>query len=146
MARISIPLPSTFIFSTIIPIRITDVNYGGHVGNDTILSLIHEGRCQFLQSFGFSEKDMAGVGLIMGDVAIAFKSELFYGDRVNMSITVTNLEKVTFDVLYKLEKEVAGKTFLVATAKTGMVCYDYERRKVVAVPEAVKNLWVPSPA
>ena len=27
-----------------------------------------------------------------------------------------------------------GKTILIAKAKTGMVCYDYEKKKVVGVP------------
>ena len=60
MARIKIDLPDNFSFTTSIPIRITDVNYGGHVGNDTILSLIHEARMQFLKQLGYSELEFAG--------------------------------------------------------------------------------------
>ena len=52
MERIKINLPETFTFSTIIKIRITDINYGGHVGNDSFLSLVHEARLQFLASNG----------------------------------------------------------------------------------------------
>ena len=40
MNRVSLHLPENFSFSTEIPIRITDVNYGGHVGNDSILSIL----------------------------------------------------------------------------------------------------------
>jgi len=36
MARIKILLPEHFSFSCSIPIRITDLNYGNHVGNDTV--------------------------------------------------------------------------------------------------------------
>ena len=53
MARIKIDLPAKFSFSTNIPIRITDINFGGHVGNDTILSIIHEARAKFFTSFGY---------------------------------------------------------------------------------------------
>ena len=69
-----------------IPIRITDLNYGGHVGNDTILSLLHGARVQFLAHHGFKELEAAGVGLIMSDVAIEFKNELFYGDTLIISV------------------------------------------------------------
>lgn len=141
MARIIVDLPSSFLFETEIPVRITDLNYGGHVGNDTILSLIHEGRMQFLARYGFTEKNFAGAGLIMGDVAIAFKNELFYGDTVKMSIAVADLSKVSFDLLYKLEKEAAGKLMPVAHAKTGMICFDYEKKKVISIPDAIKHLW-----
>ncbi|MCU0364969.1 MAG: hypothetical protein MUE93_04775 [Ignavibacteriaceae bacterium] len=40
MPRIKIETPDKFIFSTEIPIRITDINYGGHLGNDSLLSII----------------------------------------------------------------------------------------------------------
>lgn len=104
MARIKVELPENFSFSTSIPIRITDLNYGGHVGNDTILSLIHEGRVQFLKQFGLEELKFAGVGLIMGDVAIEFKNELFHGDVVRVSVAAKEFTKISFDLYYKLEK------------------------------------------
>ena len=78
MARIKIKPPQQFSFSAEIPVRITDLNYGGHVGNDTILSILHEARAQFLRYHGYSELNLHGVGLIMSDVGIEFKSELFY--------------------------------------------------------------------
>ncbi len=67
MARVKIDVPDEFSYTTHIPVRITDLNYGGHVGNDTILSLIHEARIQFLGHYGYGELNMEGVGLIMSD-------------------------------------------------------------------------------
>lgn len=139
MARIKIELPRTFPFSCTIPVRITDVNYGGHVGNDTVLSIIHEARMQFLKNAGYSELDIAGVGLIMSDVGIEFKSELFYGDVISCEVAVQEIGKVTFDIVYRLQCTRDNKDILVAIAKTGMVCYDYKAKKIVAVPETVKN-------
>ena len=141
MARIKVELPEHFSFSTTIPVRITDLNYGNHVGNDTILSMIHEARVQFLQHYGYGELTLAGVGLIMSDVAIEFKHELFYGDTVTVSVAASDFSKVAFDLYYKLEKKQADATQLVAVAKTGMVCYDYDKKKVTAVPaEVIANL------
>jgi len=135
MARIKIDLPEKFSFTTSIPVRITDINYGDHVGNDTILSLLHEARVQFLKTFGYKEMEFEGVGMIMSDVGIEFKNELFYGDVVIASVAITGFTKISFEVFYKLEKEEAGKKILVAAAKTGMVCYDYDKKKIVAIPE-----------
>ncbi len=139
MARIKINLPGHFIFSTTIPVRITDLNYGGHVGNDTILSIMHEARIQFLNSFGYEELNIEGVGLIMSDVGIEFKNELFYGDVIIASVVAAEFSKVAFDLFYKLEKKTENKNVLVANAKTGMVCYDYEKKKIVTVPGRVKQ-------
>jgi acyl-CoA thioester hydrolase len=134
MPRIRIELPEYFSFTTAIAVRITDLNYGGHVGNDSILSLIHEARVLFLKHHGYTEVDMAGTALIMGDVAIEFKSELFYGDALRASVTAGEFSRVGFALFYKLEKEVSGEMIPVAFARTGMVCYNYEAKKVVSVP------------
>ncbi|MGB8192635.1 MAG: thioesterase family protein, partial [Chitinophagaceae bacterium] len=114
-------------------------NYGGHVGNDTILTIIHEARMQFLRHHGFTELDLGGLGIIMSDVGIQFKHELFYGDVVIASVAAGSFSKISFDVFYKLEKRSGENTVLVATAKTGMVCFDYEKRKTAAVPEEVRR-------
>jgi acyl-CoA thioester hydrolase len=135
MARIKIEFPEQFIFSTKIPIRITDLNYGGHVGNDTVLSLIHEARVQFLKSFNYKELNVEGVSLIMCDAEIEFKAELFYGDIITAFVTVNNFSRVGFDLYYKLMKEET----LVTAAKTGMICYNYDTRKVVSLPQKVKE-------
>src|SRR5947207_13962269 len=138
MSRVKIELPEEFSFETIIPIRITDLNYGNHVGNDTILSILHEARVQYLQHFGYGELNFAGAGLIMSDVAIEFKSEIFYGEKIIASVKVGAFSKFSFEFFYKLEKENNNnKRVLVAIAKTGMVCYDYSAKKIAAVPEEV---------
>ena len=139
MARIKIDLPKEFHFPISIPIRITDLNYGGHVGNDTVLSIIHEARMQFLKHFGYTEMEFAGVGMIMSDVAIEFKNELFYGDIIIASVTVGEFTNVGFEIFYRLEKALPDKKIIVAIAKTGMVCYDYGKKKIAAIPEEAKK-------
>lgn len=135
MARIKLTLPDQFPFTTSIPVRITDLNYGAHVGNDTILSLIHEARVQFLASLGYEELNLAGVGLIMSDVAIEFKRELFYGTFLKAHVAAGDFTRIGFDLNYKLTVAQENSETIIAVAKTGMVCYDYTAKKVVAVPE-----------
>jgi acyl-CoA thioester hydrolase len=135
MTRIKIELPERFVFSTKIPIRITDLNYGGHVGNDTVLSLIHEARVQFLKSHDYEELNLEGVGLIMSDVGIEFKAELFYGDIVTAFVAAASFSRAGFDLFYKLIREET----IVAIAKTGMICYNYDIRKVVSIPVKAKE-------
>ena len=137
MARIKIDLPEKFSFTTTIPVRITDINYGGHVGNDTILSLIHEARVQFLKSYGYEEMNMEGIGMIMTDVAIEFKNELFYGEVITASVTIMEFSKIGFDIYYKLVK--GEDETVIALAKTGMVCYDYSKKKVVSIPDTARK-------
>lgn len=138
MARIKIDLPVNLPFSAIIPVRITDLNYAGHVGNDSILSIIHEARVLFFVHHGYTELNLAGVGTIMSDVGIEFKRELFYGDVLRASVTAGGFSRVSFELFYKLEKITSdGREIPVAFAKTEVVTYDYAKKKIVPVPEEV---------
>jgi acyl-CoA thioester hydrolase len=134
MPRVKIELPGTLHFTCLIPVRITDINYGGHVGNDSVLGLIHEARMQFFTNMGYTELNFGGTGMIMADVAIEFKNELFYGDTIIASVGVGEISKIGFDLYYKLEKEKGALQKTVAIAKTGMICYDYDKKKIVPVP------------
>ena len=93
MERIRVNLPQQFTFSTIIKVRITDLNYGGHVGNDSFLSFVHEARQQFLNHFGYTELDVENVSLIMADAALEFKKELSYQDEVKISVSASGFDK-----------------------------------------------------
>lgn len=141
MERIKITLPEAFSFSTSIPIRITDLNYGNHLGNDTFLSLIHEARMQFFGRHGYTELQFAGVGLIMADVAIEFKKEVLYGDTISIYVSAEGFDKLGFDIFYKMMVVKDGIEVLVGKAKTGMICYDYHLKKKVPIPaEALARL------
>ena len=136
MARIKLSPPDKFFFSADIPIRITDINYGGHVGNDTFLSLIHEARIKFLARYSLTELDFGGTSLIMSDISIEYKKELFYGDCLKVYINVIELTRAGFELFYKMVKN--QEETIVAFAKSGMVCYDYASKKIVAVPQNIR--------
>ena len=138
MSRVKVDLPENFKFSTHIPIRITDINYGNHAGNQVFFELLHEARVRYLQQYNYGELDMEGVALIMADAAIEFKAELLYGDDVEISIAAADFTRVGFDLLYKLTAIRNGVYILAGKAKTAMICYNYDLKKVVTLPEKVK--------
>ncbi|MBL3656321.1 acyl-CoA thioesterase [Fulvivirga sediminis] len=135
MARVKLTLPEKSIFQTEIEVRITDLNYGGHVGNDNILSLMHECRMRFLASLGYKSEIGLGenIGIIISDVIISYKSESFYGDHLTVNISVDDFNKYGFDMFYELINKKTGQQ--VAIGKTGIVCMNYEKRKVSTIPE-----------
>lgn len=137
MSRIKLQLPERFTFSTQLPVRITDINYGGHLGNNSVLSLLHEARMQYLKYHGYSELEIDGVSLIMSDVAIEFKAEAYYGEVLTAFVGATDFTRSGFDIYYRLIKNIGDKELVVAQAKTGMVCFNYSSKKVVAVPDGV---------
>jgi acyl-CoA thioester hydrolase len=138
MNRVKLSLPEQFPFSTRIRIRITDLNYGGHVGNDSFLSLVHEARQQFLRHHGYGELEFEGIGLIMADAIIEFKAELNVGDEVEIHVAATDFTRLGFDLYYKMEIIQPSGNILAGKVKTGMLCYDYSAKKVVAIPAAAQ--------
>jgi acyl-CoA thioester hydrolase len=132
MARVKVALPESFSFSTTLPVRITDLNYGAHLGNDSLLGMLHEARVQFLATLGTAEFDPATkLGFIMADVAIEYKGEGFHGDVLTFELAATDVHKYGFDVVYRVQNQ-AGRA--IAHAKTGMLCFDYNTRKLRGLP------------
>lgn len=140
MARIRIELPERCIGRFEIPVRITDINYGNHVGNDSLVAIIHEARMQFLQQHNFTEMEVCGTSLIMNELIVEFKNEAFYKDVTEVKIFAGEISKVSFELFYSLSAVRNKISILIANAKTGMVCFNYKEKKVMSVPEELKKI------
>lgn len=132
MARVNLELPDSFIFSTTLDVRVSEINYGNHVGNDRMVSLLHEARLRFLREHGFGEFNVGGVGLIVTDLVVQFVAESFVGELLTFHVGLMDFNKYGCDVIYKVVNQEQDK--LIAQAKTGIVFFDYDERKVVRVP------------
>ena len=86
MPRLKLKEHDSYPFRFAIEVRFTDLNYGGHLGNDRMLALVHEARAAFLASHGFTEFDCGGVSLTMGDAALVYRKEAFAGDRLEIGV------------------------------------------------------------
>ncbi|MCP4144081.1 MAG: thioesterase [bacterium] len=132
MSRIQIESLESYPFSFAITVRTTDLNYGGHLGNDKLLSLIHEARVAFLASLGYKEREFAGESLIMGDTAIVYQGEGFAGDELNIEVGCSDISRCGFRLNYRVTKTDGTP---VAMVENGMVCFDYNNKKVKPLPE-----------
>lgn len=147
MPRVKLKFPADNpLFTATIPVRIGDINYGGHVGNDAILSIIHEARMLMLCSKGYSELDAGGNSMIMADVMIAYKGEAFYGDTLSIKIFAEEISDRAFDLLYHISTFRNGAHTDIAHAKTGMVCFNYETRKITPMKPNLKQFLLNLPA
>ena len=133
MARVKLLLPEKFEFVTEMPVRITDINYGRHLGNDALLSFIHEARVRYLMSRGLSELEVGGCGLIMVDAVLVYKAQAVYGDILSIEVAAQDFTPLGCDFAYRVTNPKTGAE--IARAKTGIICYDYTRQKPVKCPE-----------
>jgi 4-hydroxybenzoyl-CoA thioesterase len=134
MARIQIDLPEQFRFATEIPLYIGHINYGGHLDNALLLSLVSEARVRFFKSLGYSELDVEGVGIVVADAAVQYKAEAFHGETMVVAMTPVDFNKYGCDLVWQMTDQASGRE--VARGKTGILFFDYGPRKVAPVPAA----------
>ena len=137
MARIRIELPDRFAFSTAIPLLISHINYGNHLDNAQLLGVVSEARLRFLKSLGYTELDVEGVGIIVADAALQYRSEAFHGETMRVEMGVADFHEHGCDLVWRMAEAASGRE--VARGKTGIVFFDYGERRKVAVPEGFRR-------
>jgi acyl-CoA thioester hydrolase len=131
MSRVKVNIPEKKIFSTTLKVRITDINYGNHLGHDSLISMLQEARVQWLSAHNYTELKIEDIGLILADLAIEYKAESHFGDELNIDIYSGEKGSINFDLFYEVKNQDG---IIVAKAKTGMICFDYNLKKIVKMP------------
>ncbi len=132
MARIKIDLPDSLSFSTTIPLLISHINHGMHLDNAQLLGVVSEARMRWLKSLGYSELDIEGLGIIIADAALQYRSEAFHGETMQVEMTATDFSEFGFDLVWRMAAAETGRE--VARGKTGIVFFDYRTRTKASVP------------
>lgn len=139
MPRVKLEEQPTYEFSHTVTVRVTDLNYGNHLGNDSVVGLISEARVRLLRALGLSEFDLGDgrTGIILADLVINFKAEGFLFDSLNIDCHIGDISRKSFRIFYRLTKD----TQLVALAETGIITFNYANRQTVSVPDAFLQAW-----
>lgn len=137
MARIQIELPEQLPFSTEITLYLSHMNYGGHLDNALLLTIVSEARARFFQSLGYSELDVDGVGIIVSDAALQYRSEAFHGEVMVVRMGAAEFGSKGCDLLWCMNEKSTGRE--VARGKTGIVFFDYTTRKIALVPAGFRS-------
>ncbi len=137
MDKVKIDQPEEFEFCTEIEVRMADVNAGGHLGNHCLVALLNEGHLKYMQFKGFPEIMVDGRAMINADLAVIYKSEMFYGNVLAIEVAAANFDRYGLDILYRVTNKSTGKVS--AVAKMGMLFFDYAERKIAEVPQRFKQ-------
>ncbi len=134
MSRATVPLPASFPYSTTLEVRVGDLNYGNHLGNDRVLTLVHEARRRFLESLGLSEIGADGLGFVITDAMIVYRVQAFYGDTLHIQVAVGDFSSRGCDFYYRISH---NDQRVVAEAKTGTLYFDFNAQKTMGLPAGV---------
>lgn len=137
MAKSKITPATEFHFETQIPVRIDDINYGNHLSNDKFLSIAFEARFRFYRHFGVDEMDLGGASTILTYANINYLAEVRYGEMIQVKMALREMSNAGFELYYSFLNGESGKEL--ARIETGIVCFDYNAKKVRAVPDSFKK-------
>lgn len=131
--RIQLPQTENYVFETEYSVVISDINYGGHLGNDKYLSIAHECRTRFYHWLGFSEKNIGqtNIGTIMANAVVNYKAEAFHGDELTVCIAVENIGRSNFDIIYKIMRNHD----VIAEILTTILAFHSVDKKVKSIPQ-----------
>ena len=134
--RVRLKIPNSFHFETTLNVRVSDLNYGGHLGNDAFLSFAHEARVRYFQSINMTERNFFGSSLIMADSMVKYKSQGYLGDEIVIKLSITEYTSHGFQIFYLLKNK--KKQIDLAHIQTSLVFFNYELEKIVPTPEKFK--------
>ena len=137
MSRITFELPDRFVFATDIQIYISHVNQGGHLDNAQLLTLVSEARVRFFRWLGYTEGNVAGSPIVVGDLVAQYKSEAFHGETLRVDMVPADFNRYGFDLVFRMSESGQGRE--VARGKVGVVFVSKADRKVTPVPEAFQQ-------
>lgn len=134
MTIVKVPALTQAIFSTALEVRISDINYGNHLGHDSLISLLHEARIRFLNHYGYSELNIEGLGILVTNLAVNYLGEAFYGNKLIINIGLDEISRTSIDLVYQVIEGEKNKD--IAKALTTITFYNYQKRKVAKIPQA----------
>jgi acyl-CoA thioester hydrolase len=115
-----------------------DINYGGHLGNDALVSLAGSARADAFHVIGLRELDLGDgrTGIIMSDLVVNFRAEAFMFDEIVIDTHIGEFSRTRFRIFQRLTKG----DIVVALAEAGLRTFNYVTRKVAPVPDTFLNV------
>jgi acyl-CoA thioesterase FadM len=132
--RIQLAAKPQYAFSYRTTLKVRDINYGGHLGNDSVAGLLHEARLDLLRRVGASELDLGDgkAGMILSDLAIQFVAEGYLFDSIVIETEVDEIKRCSLRLCHRIRR---GEDVIVL-AEVGVVGFAYASRSIAALPKS----------
>jgi len=127
------------VFEDTVLVMVNHINYGNHLGYDSVLSIIQEIRMRFLKKLNLSELSIENdVGYIITQAQVEYKSEAFHGDELHAKMYIKTINTRTMEIYCILEN--CRNFRKVALCTTKHVFFNYRLRKVSNISEHTVNI------
>lgn len=106
--------------------RISDINYGGHLGHVELINLLHEVRVKFLHQYSLKETDIDGHVLVVRNLNLTYKNQVFWNNNLEIKMR-TRIDGAKIIFSYSVHNSTLGNQS--AAAEVAMVLLNRERER-----------------
>ncbi|WP_016853697.1 acyl-CoA thioesterase [Halomonas smyrnensis] len=138
MERVKLEFPEADILHRHpLSVRITDMNYGRHLGHDAVVSLMHEARVHALAARSLAEGDMAGYPCVAADLAVQYQAESRWPEALEVDTAIPAPGRRAIAVYHRIRRLADDRP--VATGRINLMLVDPATGRPVAVPDLVRE-------
>jgi len=115
-------------------VKIGDIGYGNHMGNDKALLFFHDARIKMFNSIGFEELNIGNnTGIVVSEAHVYYYKEVFLYDVLEATLEVDEITPTSFFLNYEFTRQSDSK--IVLKGSTKIIAFDYATKKVAKIPD-----------
>ncbi len=124
-----------------IHIRFNDLDTYGIVNNAVYITYFEEGRKLWFQDRVAGKWDWERHGILIGRHEVDYHLPLTLSDEAEIALGIGHVGGKSFEVIYAIYKRQGHEWALCTRGKSVLVCYDYENKKTMQIPEEWKKMF-----
>jgi len=132
--------PTPFKQKTQIQIRFKDIDMMGHVNNANYITYFELARLTYFEAL--KEKDVEidwiNTGVILAKIEMEYKQPILLEDKAAVYTWVSRMGSKSFDMACSIVKLVNGVEVEAAKGLAVIVCFNYNTKETIAIPEIWK--------
>ena len=129
-------MPIDFAYRHRLSVRFRDCDAMGHVNHAVYLTYFEQGRLTFWREVTGSPSPHTRV--IIARAECDYRSPAHFGDELEVRVGIAEIGRSSFTLIYDIVHVVSDR--LIASGKTVMVSYDYEKGESTPLPDATRSL------
>ena len=116
--------------------RFRDTDAMGHINNAVYVTYLEVGRQEYWKRIDAS-RDYRSVPFILAHVTCDFRSEALVSDVLEVGVRCEWIGVKSFAFAYEIREKTSRR--LVVEAGSVQVCYDYENKRSISMPEWLRS-------
>lgn len=129
--------PKNFKHKIQVQIRYKDVDIQGHVNNANHITYFETARVNYFNNV-LKRNDWNKTGMILAKTEIEYSEPVFMDDEVYCYTKITSFGTKSFEISNLITKKVGKEEMMCAHGKSVIVCFNYEIKQTVEIPEEWK--------